>query len=134
MLNLMKILSALMLARSAPVKINLVKQLLSGAAMIAGICLMIAILAGSFVMGGVYYGYTLLIEGGYSQGSALAITACTLLVLIAGLVRMAAVKIRELNELPHLFAQAEAPIGHKVHSIAESFLDGLLKRKTETTR
>ena len=128
MLNVLKILATFMMARSAPLKVNLVKQLLRRVAIIAGLALVIAILAGSFVMAGIYYGYTLLIEGGYTQATALAITAGSLLAIIAGLVCLATAKLKELNHFPHMFAEAEAPITHKVHSVAEAFMDGLMHR------
>jgi hypothetical protein len=134
MLNVLKILATIMMARSASSKLDIAKQLLARVAVIAGLALMITILAGSFVMAGIYYGYTLLIDGGYSQPAALAITAGSLLAIIAGLVFLTLNKLHELNDFPHMFAEAEAPITHKVQSAAESFLNGLLKRGTDNTK
>ncbi len=125
---MLKVLAAIMVARSAPIKINLVRQLLKKVAVVAGLALMVAILAGSFVVAGIYFGYHMLLEGGYTQGTALAITAGTLLVLIAGLVRLVIIKLRELDDFPHMFAEAEAPITHKVQSVAEAFMEGLMNK------
>ena len=131
MFNVVKILAAIMMARSAPIKLNLAKRLISEIAVIAGIVLMIAILAGTFVIGGVYYGYTLLIDGGYTQTTAIAITAGSVLAIIAGLVWLAVCKIRKLHKIPHLLAEAESPIGYKIHSIAEAFMQGLMKKSDD---
>lgn len=134
MSNILKIVATFLMARSATSKLNIAKELLSILAVIGGLALMISILAGSFVMAGIYFGYTLLIDGGYSQTTALAITAGTLLAIIAGLVYAILQKLQKLNEFPQMFAQAEAPITHKVQSVAESFIDGLLKRGNEHSR
>lgn len=123
-----KIMSIVLLTKAVPNKMNLLRSTLADIAAVVAMALLVAMLAGSFILCAIYQGYKVMLAYGAEPYAAILGTGAIFAIIIGALVYTMIGRINLLKEVPDKLMEAESPVSFHAHNVAESFLDGLLKR------
>lgn len=127
-----KLLGLFVLSKAVPSKIELVRNILADIAVIIATSLLLAMLAGSFILCVIYQIYKVMLIYAAEPYIAILGTGAVFVIIIGILVYAVIGKINVLKEVPDKLMEAESPVSFHAHNIAESFLDGLFKRDEKT--
>ncbi|MBY0406849.1 MAG: hypothetical protein K2Q01_04100, partial [Rickettsiales bacterium] len=121
-----KLIGVLMAGRSLSASTPLVNRLLTGIAVIVGLAILSAILAGVLVVGMLYGAYAILVAHGLEQDMALIVVGALTLGLIAMLVRQLVLNIQEIKAIPTQIIGKQNRMAERASKVGAAFLDGLL--------
>ena len=124
-----KAMTVMMLGKTLSSSTPMMHRLLTGLIAIASLSLILAIMAGTFIVGALYFLYYMFVTHGLDQQTAMLTIGGIILILGALFLGLIVRYIRRIQELPREIAYMEAPVGQKIGSILDAFIDGLVTRQ-----
>lgn len=123
-----KIAGFLLLQKTASISNSLIAALLAGLAIIAILSLMAMLLFGFLVLGGIYVSYQGLLGAGFTPQQAALITGGVIFVLLAAIIAVILMCVRQIKTIPKRLVTNEAPVVNVVSNIADAFVEGFRKQ------
>jgi len=109
--------------------VSMIKQFLSGIAVVVAFTAISGTMAGMLLTAGLYALYVSLMHHGLDPVAAAIMVSSLAVIIMAGFGGVALVQWRQLREIPRLFS-IEKPIIKRAHRLAEAFIEGLMTERT----
>jgi len=119
-----KLIAMALMSKSTP-SFPLIQRLLAGVAAVLVLAMVASMLIGVLIVGGLYFGYQLLIQYGLEPQAALLSMGIFTAVLVIALFGSAVSYAKNMRGLAHHITIAESPVGSKATNVANAFMDGL---------